>query len=134
MPSSSNFNLISAIKKPSLIILSNKNNSVEFLIDLANEIMSLIIIDFVEISKSSTENSLMINDFKDIFVFIFLISSFLPSINIVGFLVVIFAVKLKGFSKNLISFKSKLIFVLIFRILSVIFSLNLSVFIPIKLK
>ena len=63
-PFSSNSNLMIAVKDPSLITLSNKNNSVEFLKDLDNKIRSLILIDFVEIFKLSNENSLKINAFK----------------------------------------------------------------------
>ena len=65
MPSLSNFSLISTTKNPPLITLSNRYNSVEFLKDLTNNIMSLSVIGLVEISNSSTENSLKINEFND---------------------------------------------------------------------
>ena len=134
LPNSSNSNLISAAKNPSLITLSNKNNSVEFLKNLANKIRSSSLIDFVKICKSSTENLLEINDFRDIFVFNSFICNLLLPNNTIGSLVLMLRVKLYGFNKNLTSINSKFIFLLIFEILFIILSLNLSVFTPTKLK
>ena len=116
------------------MILSNINNSVESLKDLANKTKSLSLIAFVEICKSSIENSSRINAFNDTFVFILFICNFLPSNNIMGSLVDIFTVKLYGSNKNLTSFKSRLISLLISKILFVIFLLNFSLFNPTKLK
>ena len=79
-PLLSKFIFISTTKKPSLITLSNMNNSIEFSNDLVSFIISLSLIAFVDIFKSSIENSLLKKDLRDMFVLMLSNSNLLSSI------------------------------------------------------
>ena len=66
-------------KKQEDILINNGKKIIEtneFLKDLTNKVRSLILILLVDICKFSIENFLLINDLKDIFVFIYSSSNF----------------------------------------------------------